>query len=336
MAAEIRPTSPDDLAELCRFLTEGFHAPADAAFAAPDVLRWKYFDPRGDSGADRSFVAVEDGRIVGHIGLATGSFLGDAVTSGEVTTLHMIDWLSARRGTSIGASLMLRSHRGFATGFGLGGSDAGRSVGGGGGYQLVETVPVFRRVLRLGRSGGPIRLAKDLVRKVLNPRQALHFSVELKPVREFGAEIEPILEWYKTRAVFTNRRPELLNHILRYPRGGISGWLLLMNGQVHGFALTSIVRQGQLRIGKVVDCVLDGTEPNLWHAAVDALTTELHRGDADIAEGFGSTPWMNSGLRLDGYHRAHQLEFRLRDKHKRIAPGALFHLTPLEADYAYT
>lgn len=234
---------------------------------------------------------------------------------------------------------MLRAHRGFPTGFGLGGSDAGRSVGGGGGYRLVETVPVFRRVLHLGqslRSGGPGRWAKDLVRKVLNPRHAPRISVELKPVHTFSSEVVRILHRYQARAVFTNRRPELLNHILRYPRGGISGWLLYVNGEVRGFGVTSVVQQGELRIGKLVDCMLDEVNLDVWHAAVDALTNALRRSSADIVEGFGSTPWMVSALRQSGYHPAHRLEFRLRDKQHVIAAGSTFHLTPLEADYAYT
>lgn len=339
MSAEIRPTHLDELAELSQFLTQGFHAPAEAAFAAPDVLRWKYFDPRGGLDVPRSYIAVEDRQIVGHLGLATGAFMGDAVVAGEVPTLHMVDWLSGRRGSSVGAQLMLRTHRNFPTGFGLGGSDAGRSVGGGGGYHLLGTVPVFRRTLRLGRllrTAGIFRWGKELVRNALNRRQRAHTSIELRQVEQFGGDIAPILAQYRTRAVFTNRRPELLNHMLRYPRGGISGWILASDGRPCGFALLSIVTQGELRLGKLVDCVLDRTNPLLWHASVDTLTGELARQGADIAEAFASTPWMATALRQSGYYSAHRLEFRLRDKHQHITPGAVFHLTPLEADYAFT
>lgn len=339
MPVEIRPTRLDDLAELSRFLTQGFHTSAEAAFAAPDVLRWKYFDPRGSNGAPRSYLAIEDDQIVGHLGLATGLFMGNAVVAGEVPTLHMIDWLSERRGSSIGAMLMLRTHRAFPTGFGLGGSDAGRSVGGGAGYRLVETVPVFRRTLRLGplpHSGSPGRWIKELVRRVLNRRHHVRRPVRLEQVQEFGGEIVPILDQYRARAVFTNRRSELLNHLLRYPRGGISGWLLFSEGRLCGFALLSIVKQGDVRLGKLVDCVLVEAESNFWHASVDALTSELRRQGAEIAEGFASTPWMASALRRSGYYPAHELEFRLRDKHQHIKPDAVFHLTPLEADYAFT
>lgn len=57
MPPEIHPLQPQDLDELSRFLTAGFYAPADADFAAPEVLRWKFLEPRGeDDIAPRSYV----------------------------------------------------------------------------------------------------------------------------------------------------------------------------------------------------------------------------------------------------------------------------------------
>src|SRR4051794_23601496 len=327
MTADIEPLRPDEVPELSRFLTEEFHAPADADFAAPDVLRWKYFDPRGGGDVPRSYNAREGGRIVGHLGLCNGSFLGSTLPGGEVSTLHMIDWISARRGSSVGASLMLRSHRHTRTQYGLGGSAAGRSVIGGGGYALVGTVPVFHKVVRpsyrfraprRGRARTLSGWARDLARAALNRGRAPRVRVELRAIHEFGAEIGPVLESYRAHAAFTNRRPELLNHLLRYPRGGISGWLLVRDGEVRGFALLSVVRHGAVRIGKLTDCVLDDTDPAAWQAALHALTRELWGRSADIVEGFASTGWMAGALRECGFTRAHDLEFRLRDKARLI------------------
>ena len=39
MAHDVRPLTPDDLPELGRFLTRGFHAPADAPFAAEGSMK---------------------------------------------------------------------------------------------------------------------------------------------------------------------------------------------------------------------------------------------------------------------------------------------------------
>jgi hypothetical protein len=324
MAFEIRPTHPDELPALSRFLTEGFHAPPDASFAAPDVLRWKYFDPRGDGDAPRSYVAVEEGQIIGHIGVTTGAFLGAAIPSGEVSTLHMTDWLSSRPGAAIGSGLMLRSHRGFRTQYGL---------------EQLGTVPVFRRILRPARqlrAGRVARWARDLVRLLANRPRPVRARVEFRPVDAFGPEIVPILDRYKERAVFTDRRPALLNHLLRYPRGGISGWRLERDGELVGFALLGVVPGHDACVGKIVDCVLADPSPALWHAAIDGLTRALTRRGADVAEAFGSTDWMALALRSAGYAESYRLDFNLRDKRHTIPAGAVYHFTPIEADYAYT
>ena len=47
MARTVTDLLPEEIPEVSRFLVEGFKAPPDATFAAPDVLHWKYFDPRG-------------------------------------------------------------------------------------------------------------------------------------------------------------------------------------------------------------------------------------------------------------------------------------------------
>src|SRR5262245_43411975 len=106
MTFEIRPPSVDDLEELSRFLTEGFHAPEDAEFAAPDVLWWKYLEPIGGDETPRSLIACEGGRIIGHVGIWTTTFEGNGLPSGKVSTLHMIDWLGSREYRALGSSLM--------------------------------------------------------------------------------------------------------------------------------------------------------------------------------------------------------------------------------------
>ena len=150
MTREICPLVLDDLSDVGRFLIAGFHAAPDADFAAPEVLRWKYLEPRGeDDQMPRSYLARgEAGRVIGHVGICRTAFEGDAIPSGRIATLHMIDWLGSAEHHSIGASLMRRAHESAPTQFALGGSESGRTVAKGGGYELRELVPVYQRVLR--------------------------------------------------------------------------------------------------------------------------------------------------------------------------------------------
>ena len=108
MTREICPLVLDDLSAVGRFLIAGFHAAPDADFAAPEVLRWKYLEPRGeDDEAPRSYLARgEAGRVIGHVGICRTSFEGDAIPSGRIATLHLIDWLGSAEHRSVGGSLM--------------------------------------------------------------------------------------------------------------------------------------------------------------------------------------------------------------------------------------
>lgn len=351
MPHEIRPTAEDDLPALSRFLTEGFHAPADAPFAAVDVLRWKAFDPIGDDAGDapRSEIALDadTGAIVGHLGVWRSRFHGRGfgLPREGIATLHMIDWLSARTAVGVGAALMRRAHQSCPVQYGFGGSVAGRTVGERGGYALVANVPVYHRVLRPsyrlreaghGWAGRSARALRDLVGNARRPPQRPKRPVAIEPLDAFREEIAPILERYEARAIFTSRGADVLNHALRYPRGGLSGWLIRRDGVVRGFAVLAVA-PGVPRIGRIAECLLDDPDdPDLWHSAIHALTRALEAQKADRAVGVGSTEWSRRALSASGYFPAHDLEFRLRDRGGLIPRDAVFHFTLMEADYAYS
>ena len=67
-----------------------------------------------------------------------------------------------------------------------------------------------------------------------------------------------------------------------------------------------------------------------------ALTRELARQGADLAQAYASTPWTAEALRRSGYASRFAVKFHIRDRLGLIPHDAMFHLTPLEGDYAYT
>jgi hypothetical protein len=350
MSYVLRPATPADLPELSRFLTEGFHTGSDASFAAPEVLSWKFFDAQGgDTGeSPRSYVACdsETGRIVGHLGLCPGRFRGAGLPTGGVSTQHIIDWVTSGPGRGAGASLMRRAHASAATQYSVAMSAEARAVGQRAGYDLVAMVPVMQRVIRVGfrlrePAHGPIgrvlRAARDLARRGLRPPRPPRLAVDLRPVQVFGPEIDPILEAYQSRAIYFSRGAAMLNHLLRYPRGGVSGWHLQRDGALVGFAILTLVdRPGPVREGRIAGCMLEADDPDLWHAAIDALTAELARQGADLVVAMASTGWTEQALRASGYVPVYSRDFRLRDRSGAVARSLPFHLTFLEADAAYT
>ena len=373
MAVEIRPLTGDDIPELSRFLSAGFHAPPQADFTAPEVLRWKYLEPvepisaaaRGDgqsadgceqlrninTDAPRSYVAWDEaGRIVGHIGLCRTAFVGRAITfdCGRVATIHIIDWLGSPGHRSLGLSLMRQAHEGVPTQFGWGSSQVVCAIGERAGYELRGLVSVYTRVFRpgywlcAGRSGLAevgMQLARDAVSLVTRQSTRAPATIVLQRVSTFGSEILPVMTDAKAHAILTDRDPARLNAFLRFPRQTFSGWHLHDDGgRLRGFALLNLVpmNEGRMRTGKIVDCLLDDVDVARWHGAMLALMRELARQGADLAQVYASTPWEWEALRRSGYVFRFTVKFNIRDPSGLIPRGATFHLTALEGDYAYT
>lgn len=359
MPRDICPLTPEDLPELSRFLTAGFHTPERADFATPSVLRWKYLEPPepiapGEdnlAGMPRSYVARDNtGKIIGHIGICRTAFEGpqSLIPGGQVATIHIVDWLGSPDHRAVGMSLMRKAHEGVPTQFGLGVSQAALVVGERAGYELRSLVPVYVRILRPGywlRTCGltPVRRALRFVHAVIQrairrPRAPVK-TITLDRVSSFNSAILPIVARATSTVVMTRRDPARLNQFLRFPGQTMSGWHLLDGtGQLRGFALLNLIPKdhGRTQTGKVVDCLLDEDDADLWHAAVDALTRELGRQGADLALAYASSPWVVEALQRSGYDSRYSVKFHIRDRQELISRQAAFYLTPLEGDYAYT
>ncbi len=342
MPREITPIAIGDIPEVASFLAHGFGMASDSIFARPEFLRWKFFDPRDGSQGPRGYVSREDGRIIGFVGICPGTFHVASDAAREVPTLHMVDWLAEKSQSNAGAYLFLRVHRGVDTAYTLGASEDARRVVAGAGYEELQNMPVFVKTLRPqyrlqnpGGIGGVARALNDLALLALRPGTPPVASVKLRKVETFGDEIDVILNVCEPGVVFTRRRPDLLNHLLRCPSQTISGYLIERDGQTLGFALLSVIPSGKTRIGKIVECFLPGRNIDDWHAAMTALTSELKVQRADFAMSCGSTDWSAEALRRSGYRERYRLEFRLRDKGNHLPHDLPFHLTWIEADYSY-
>ncbi|WP_337177426.1 acetyltransferase [Paludisphaera sp.] len=345
-AVEIRPLAAGDLPALSRFLTAGFGAPADAEFAAPDVLRWKYLDARGDEPdpSPRSFVATDEaGAIVGHVGFAPTAFAGPGLAS-PVPALHMIDWLGSREHRAVGASLMRRAHEAAPAQIGLGGSDAGRSVIRRGGYESMPPVTVHERVLRpfrrlraVGTSPGEAaRAVRDVARRLARPPRPATVRLDLEPVASFGPEVREVVAGAARHAVVAARTPDRLDDLLRYPRRPASACVFRSpDGKARGLAILATLPRGRMVLGRVVDLLLDDADPATWHAALLLAAAELTRLGADVAQAFAAPPWTIEALRRAGFVPRHPLEFRLRDRRGLLPRDVPYYLTPIEADYAF-
>lgn len=347
MSYDVRPLAEADLADLSRFLTAGFQAPADAYFAAVDVLRWKYLEP-GDDPRPRSYLARDsEGEVAGCVGLCRTAFEGDGL-GGRVETIHIIDWLGSADHPGVGTALMRRAHQGVPTQFGLGVSPSALVVGERIGYELRSLVPVYIRVLRTDywrRAGGMgsgarlARLARDLAWRARHPPPSASALLRLERTDSFGPEIEPAGACFKRHVILTSRTPARLSAMLRLPGRTTTGWRLIDHaGRVRGWAVANIVPtdSGRTRTGKIVDLVLDDPDEALWWTAYVMLTQALRDQGADLALAYAGAPWTVRALDQCGYVSRYGVKFHIRDRSGLIPRGIPFHMTPLEGDYAYT
>jgi hypothetical protein len=339
----IDSTRPEDLNGLSRFLTAGFRRGDGAALFAPDCLRWKYFEPCGIDHGPRSFLARAGAEIVGHIGLCPRRFVVRNGTTREVTTLHFVDWLASPDHPSAGLMLMYQGFRSAETQYAVGSSADGARMAGAVGYECRSTLEILGKILdptyRLrGRADllkKPARFARDVVRTLLARGRTPAEQVEIRRVQSFGPEVDAVLAHTPAPLALTSRSPELLNYYLRYPLGSVSGWTIHRAGEVIGFALLNVTRDGSSRRGRIVECFLSTRDAGPWHAALISLTGELRNQRADLVTCYASTPWIRSALRSSGFRPFGTQPFYLRDRHHRLEPDLVYHLTQLEADHGY-
>ena len=357
MDSSTRATELTDLDELGSFLVEGFHAPPGSAFARAETLRWKYFDPQG--GADppqpRSWLRRSEGRIVAHVGLSLTEFqvVGAGAVREGPRTLHMMDWLADPAYPSAGARLMLLAERGVPTQYGLGGSAAGRSVIAGHGYELIGSVPLFALITRPASwlraregdfAGRLARCGRDAVRLWTSGLGRSVGRVRWRPVSSF-AESDPdaigpeqLLARFPEPVLTTRRDAALLDHLLRCPAANaeITGGYLEIDGDRRGFALLSRLTRGRLRIGKLVECWLDTPDTGLLRDAIRLLVGQLRQENVDLIEAYGGSRWRDEALRLAGFRLVDHLDLRVRDRDRLLARELPIHLSPIEADYAFS
>jgi hypothetical protein len=348
MTPQIRPIQQEDIPELSRFLIQGFKSPADAVYAREDVLRWKYFDPRGAQHEfmPRGFIAHQDAKIVGHAGMCPTHFLvGSGSAQTKLKTVHHIDWLAAKVGVPIGSMLAQQGFQHTQIQYGIGGTEGARKADRKMGFDDFAQVPRYTKVLRLNyRLRKPrhaplwkafLQTARDRGRATLRPKRSCSQHLELRRVTSFGPEVENIVSETKIAAIHSLRTSELLNHFLRYPPKTVSGWLLMQGDKPRGFALLSVVPGADMRFGKVSDCFLDCLDEEIWHCAIQTLSNELRNQGADVAMSYGTAPWMAKALEADGFCVSRFSLFALRDPQKIISHGTPLFVTPVEADHAY-
>jgi hypothetical protein len=341
--AEIVPLAADDVEELGSFLTKGFGLPADCDYFRPASLRWKYFESNGNGDGPRSYISRADGRIIGHFGLCPRKFGSPGNPELAVPSAHGIDWLVSTEHRGVGACLMIKALGRVGTLYSIGGSTMALPVLEALKFEQWQPVQGYRRILRplrrLGEGPGGLgyrlaRLGKDLLTAARHRPKKPAKRLTLQAVAEFGPEVQAVYAAGPTDVLCPMRSPELLNYFLRYPDRSFTAWSLCDGAETCGFAVLRLTPTGGLQQGKVVECYVASSDPDVWHAAYAAVTEYFCDRKADYVSAFSSTPWADGALESCGFHVANTHHAFLHDMRKKVPRTMKLHLSMLEGDNA--
>lgn len=333
MILEATPTAEPDLGSVLSLMHAAFGRDELSASSVDlRLLRWKYFDP----GGVRGFALREDGRLVAHCGAASVSFLRPG---GETDGACFVDWFRARGARGAGRALMRELMARSEVSVAAGGTAASRTAiarmeftpGGTLVYYLRCVRPWRRFLARPPSSSGwraPARLLRDVVWS-LSPSVRPEAGWEAVPTPRFGPE--DCVNRPARACTLTRREPEALNHWLRCPRGGFTGFLVTHRGRPRGHFLLN--RAGHE--ARIADLRVDGEGPADWRAAygLAAAAAAAHE-DVHVVTAIASAPIADQALRSEGFHAWGCAELSLYDPGGAMAGQAPIHWNPVDDDWA--
>lgn len=145
MSLLFRPSEPSDAPQLSSLFENSLGMPAGSPGLNLRVLNWKYWEPRGDWGAPRSYVLTKEGMIVAHAGIWPLVLHSEG---SEVRGIQMIDWAASHDSAGAGVALMRRLAGMFEFVYSIGGSHMTRKLLPAAGFRVSTTAWRAARPIR--------------------------------------------------------------------------------------------------------------------------------------------------------------------------------------------
>ena len=340
MPAEPCPSDPKSRLALTEFLLSAFHLKSDAPFVRPEMLRWKYDEPRIDYAGPRSHVWKDAaGQIVAHACLCPVTY---SLPSGAVRASYLIDWAASRAAAGAGVSLLRTLAREFDVLLAVGGTPDTLSLLPKLGYRRAGELQLFARVIRPWDQfrtdpfprgwKAPLRLARNMVwSRSEMPAPPAGWSAQ--PITTFDLSCQPLFA-ARVHAPFhsSRRTPGLMNYWLACPGAVISAALLRYNGELRGWYVLSRVL-GQTR---VADLWIDSNAVSDWAAGL-SLASAAAVADPAAYELVAalSVPIAIEAAPLAGLRLHHSEPIFALDPKTCLGTSPTLNVTPLESDLAY-
>lgn len=302
-ATEFRPTSPADETAVAAFLAEAFKDDPAHPAHDPAQFRWKYWQPRAEGPATRSFVLVRDGQILAHAGVVPGRCIW---RGGGLDTLHLIEWAARPGAIGAGGALLKQIGRTTEALLAIGGNPRTLAMLPALGFRSCGEATPFIRSLR------PLRMAAGAPR---------HWRTALRVARgvwwKLGTSDRVDPRWQARRvmpddfpdmplpqpaagAATMARSPAHLRELMACPATPMQLYRLDAAGRAgRGYFLLAFA-PGQARL---VDCWVDSDAPADWRALVQHAVRAA-RSDPAAAElvALSSDPLLRAALGDSGFH----------------------------------
>ncbi len=325
---------PDLRASLARYLSKSPDIPS----LLPECLRWKYFQPRADFLAPRSWAYRDDaGQIIAHIGVGPITFLLPDVT---VTANMMIDWAANPDWPGIGRRLMEEVSKDLPLYFTLGGTPAAKRSLQKQEYTTAGTLETFRKILR------PFREFRSELRpfkrwKVYRMVRGWRSHLACMNLAA-GWSAERIWSFRSLEALLRSpdgcpwtrcaRTPDMLDYMLACP-ANTKAFVLRHKGNPLGYVLMTH-RGSQVRIADLWLATLD---EDLWKGAY-AAAEQAARSSYPRAWNITatcSTPTLHNALLANRFESVFDRPLWLKDPSGLLREAKPLHVQALEADSWY-
>lgn len=332
MKLEFRATEPAELPTIKAFLTQVFAAPADAPFARDAHLRWKYFVPRDDSPASRSFVLQNESSFAAHACAWPFQIVTkDAAISG----VHPIDWVASSAIPGAGA-LLLRQMRTLApVSCCIGGTDIAQKVIAQTGYRPSGEIKFYSRPLRpwkqfLSHQNRNYKLPARFLRNLAWSAKAGASpprgwtAQEISP-KNFPDELAPVPS---ESMLVAKRSASLFEYFAQCPIARYKLYIASRYGVPAGYFLLSFT-PGQAHIADAWS--VDGGVEN-WRALYKLAVSVA---DANEITTGAAIPAAQSALEWCGFRVHSTLPVMLFDSKKLLPSGVAIHFQMIDNDFSF-
>jgi hypothetical protein len=291
---------------LTEFLLRVFGLEKTAPFIQPELLHWKYDEPRPDWLGPRSYAWMAGKEIAAHAGICPVTYRLPAAGR-TVCCSYFIDWAAGRRIPGAGGLLTRKLAGMFDVLLAIGGSRDTQEILPKLGFRKTGEVASFARVMRPWRQfrsdpfprgwKAPVRLARNWLWSRAGVPQAPE-GWTCSRVERFAHGHEELLE-APVPFPATRRNAALMNYWLRCPGAAISAYVVSNGRSPRGWFLLSRVE----RVLRIADLRVDSDTLADWQAAY-ALATQAAYEDRTACElvAAASRPVVAEAIQRNGFH----------------------------------